>query len=305
LKTKTSFTEQDDIVDTGNEIDVDNGLFVPDDDITSLLMKNDDKSGLDRDIVHPVIKTDDSSISFLLPSLHSAEDALSMLPPSATSASFEDGSGTAQEVDLSLYYTFEDAYMFLASRVPSFDQFLVYSQLRAASFAVVLHKGSNQQGDLVPIFDVYARDGITSFRPSAPGPPDFFVTVAKSSDSLPGPFDLDLSIESLQDYNTILRASQSLWASSREKEDISALQLEQATDGVDKQLTTLSSTTISSSLRYPKPVIKCAIVSHSVVTFFALAGVELATPTPLTGGRGRGRGRGRGGRGGNRGRGRR
>jgi hypothetical protein len=32
---------------------------------------------------------------------------------------------------------------------------------------------------LAPLFDVYARDGITSFKPSAPGAPDFYVLIAR------------------------------------------------------------------------------------------------------------------------------
>jgi hypothetical protein len=32
---------------------------------------------------------------------------------------------------------------------------------------------------LVPVFDVFARDEITSFKPSAPGPPDAYVVVVK------------------------------------------------------------------------------------------------------------------------------
>jgi hypothetical protein len=31
--------------------------------------------------------------------------------------------------------------------------------------------------DVQPVYDAYARDGITSFKPSAPGPPDFYVCV--------------------------------------------------------------------------------------------------------------------------------
>lgn len=32
---------------------------------------------------------------------------------------------------------------------------------------------------LEPVFDVYARDGISSFKPSAPGAPDFYVCIAR------------------------------------------------------------------------------------------------------------------------------
>ena len=268
-------------------------------EIAAVFLKSD---GRGHDVAIETLISKDISI---LPE-EDVNDALPVLPPSASSASFEDNATMSTEMDLSLYYTFEDAYMFLASRVPLFDEFLVYSQLRAASFAVVLHKGTNnhaaliEKDGLVPSFDVYARDGITSFRPSAPGPPDFFVVVAKSSDSLPGPFSLDRSIDRLQEYNAGLRLTQSMWISTRKKADTNAV------DTVEMAKTNAASiAALSTSMRYSKPLIKCAIVSHSVVTFFALAGVELATPTSR-GGRGRGRGRGRGGRGGrSRGRGRR
>jgi len=35
------------------------------------------------------------------------------------------------------------------------------------------------EAELVPVFDVYTRDGLTSFKPSAPGAPDFYCLVAK------------------------------------------------------------------------------------------------------------------------------
>ena len=268
-------------------------------EVISSLMKSD-KSGHNI-----VLETSDGKTERNLPlqETNDVEPFLS-LPQSASAASFEDNTAIADDVDLSLYYSFEDAYMFLASNVPSFDEFLVYSHLRASSFAVVIHKGSSyldndsmDKDELVPSFDVYARDGITSFRPSAPGPPDFFVIVAKSSDALPGPFSYDRSIDRLQEYNAGLRSTQAMWTSMRKKVDTNAVPIE--TSENEKSTISTASTVLSSKAtsRYPKPVIRCAIVSHSVVTFFALAGVELATPSS-GGGRGRGRGRGRGGRGG-------
>ncbi len=35
----------------------------------------------------------------------------------------------------------------------------------------------SREADIAPDFDVYARDGISSFKVSAPGPPDFYVCV--------------------------------------------------------------------------------------------------------------------------------
>ena len=80
--------------------------------------------------------------------------------------------------------------------------FMVYSQLRSAGLVVYRHRAyahvtsgdaappqpeivdlalpmAGREAVLVPLFDVYARDGITTFKPSAPGAPDFYVIVAE------------------------------------------------------------------------------------------------------------------------------
>jgi len=227
----------------------------------------------------------------------------------------------------SLLMPFEAAYMFLASYC-AMDHVLVYSALRDAGFVVQRHrpvrlsaasaptnpskslapvaaslseyscalqKAVGQLGPtepfLIPVYDVFARDGVTAFRPSAPGPPDFYVLAVRSFDVTPSPQQLaDLAARCIAHS----RAAQSLQAAKAKEK------------GKPPPASAYAPIT---------PIVKVSIVSHTTVTMYGLGLVGLepvgSARTRLTpqaqqrqvesgkGGRGArgGRGGGRGGRG--------
>ena len=90
---------------------------------------------------------------------------------------------------------FQEAYELLL-RHSDFAKFIAYGYLRNAGLVVLMHKpdpsgaignstaagsgaGDQPRRRLNPDFDVYARDGVTTFKLSSPGPPDFYVVLSK------------------------------------------------------------------------------------------------------------------------------
>lgn len=64
------------------------------------------------------------------------------------------------------------------------------------------------EAPLTPVFDVYCRDGINTFRASAPGPPDFFVLVQKANECPPTPSQMMALSLRLARYMATLRQKQ-------------------------------------------------------------------------------------------------
>jgi hypothetical protein len=95
------------------------------------------------------------------------------------------------------YIPFKEAYELLL-RHCNFHHSQVYSLLRSQGLLPIRHRKftvepgpgappvrllllpqPHEEALLEPVYDVYARDGITSFKPSAPGAPDFYVCIAR------------------------------------------------------------------------------------------------------------------------------
>jgi tRNA-splicing endonuclease subunit sen54 N-term len=76
---------------------------------------------------------------------------------------------------------------------PADEYQVVLPSLELAKFAGVYTESLKQvctEPPIYPTYDVYVRDGITSFRPSAPGPPDFYVVVTGAHSFVPTPKQL-------------------------------------------------------------------------------------------------------------------
>lgn len=172
--------------------------------------------------------------------------------------------------DLSVYRAemfmpFSETYMFLVSKL-NWDEYVVYSHLRSSGFVVLPHLqadvsklGSPQPVEeplrntllpyelpLVPIFDVYVRDGITSFRPSAPGPPDFFLILVSPSTPTPSPAQISDLDSRLTDY------------------------IKELKNTAEKKMKT-----VEANAYLDKAVVKAACVSDSIVTLYSLGKINI------------------------------
>lgn len=162
--------------------------------------------------------------------------------------------------------TFPQAYMFLVSKL-NWNEFVVYSHLRSNGFVVLPHAQMESNAarkhsantkkpmkthllpfeqSLNPVFDVYVRDGITSFRPSAPGPPDFYVILVTPSTPTPSPTQL-FELES-----RLVQHSAEL-----------------------KRTLELKGKTVDVSAYPESPVVKAACVSDAIVTLYSIASINI------------------------------
>ena len=166
---------------------------------------------------------------------------------------------------------FQDAYGLLVSNT-NWAHFLVYSQLRSAGLVVFRHRemGVNpadivprtqtllypgplrEEPPLQPHFDVYARDGITAFKPTAPGVPDFYVIVADYTAPPPSSWQLGDLQRRLQVHMAAAKAQQQLILG--ERADLAATLFE-------------------------TPQIKFAILQTSTCTFYQISPTMLPPPT--------------------------
>lgn len=210
-----------------------------------------------------------SESSRLLTSASSVLDAAA--PQAPTSAKRKRNSDAVVD-----FLSFQQAYELLL-RYTDPRCMLVYSLLRSQGLLPLRHRtfpglGSSEGSDvatpsprrlifpvpheepaLEPVYDVYARDGITSFKPSAPGAADFYVCISSSSDAPPTPSQISVLQWKLKLHSAAARRSQ----------------LAKIGERADLEFVTPA-----------QPQIKIAIVAPpSTVTFYALTTTHLAPPT--------------------------
>jgi hypothetical protein len=201
---------------------------------------------------------------------------------------------------------FQEAYMLLGSAV-DWDAFTTYSALRAQAFVVIPHAAALEvpppgaghaeeavgtglvhgECPLVVAFDVYARDGVSAFRMSAPGAPDAYVMIAHRGDAPPSPAQVRELSGRLTVHGYALQAMRAEVEASKKGSKKNVLELAAALGdrgGASRAV-----------VRPPPPMdLKVAIVAGPIVTFYGTAGVEVAPSARGRAGGGRGRGRGRG-----------
>jgi hypothetical protein len=187
---------------------------------------------------------------------------------------------------------FETAYMFLLRQCVSLGHYLVYSNLRNAGLVVFRHTpphatasaaapaavyaiGSDgclePSRSFLPAFDVYARDGLSAFKPSAPGSPDFYVVVIAASARPPS-------------------ATEILGLQSTLAEHASALQeAKHAKDGMVPAGFPSGRGAISGGARgggmvaaqHACPPVQFAIVNNATITYYGIAPATLLPPARL------------------------
>ena len=127
---------------------------------------------------------------------------------------------------------------------------------------------------LEPVYDVYARDGITSFKPSAPGAPDFYVCVARRgggggalqpnrSSTLNSSFARP-SCSASEAPPTPSQIARMQWQLKQHSAAARRSQLVKIGDRADLAILTPS-----------EPQVKVAVVAHSTVTFYAMTVSQL------------------------------
>ena len=137
--------------------------------------------------------------------------------------------------------------------------------------------------DLQPTYDVYARDGISTFKLATPGPPDFYVCVASADDAPPSPAQMMRLDAALACHMAALREQQQARGIVPQP---SFNELGGGGGGgggggaplgrASNHMSRAAAEAAGGSAFTPN--IKIAIVSHTTVTFYAVTPVELRLP---------------------------
>ena len=274
-----------------------------DDLIDNQSLSSDDSQNIDSD------SSEDQSIS-------NTTQSKKQKTSTTTESTHNSGLITIDPNEYNKYLSFQDAYNFLMQYV-TLPVFLVYSHLRMDGFIVLHHQPNYNTGELsinqqhlVPIFDVYARDGINTFRISAPGPPDFYITLLTIDESIPHPLIMQPIINNLINHMQY-SYQQTMIKQKSNKSSSSSYLLNDVLTTANIQINNVSNTTPSSFISAANnstsssssrtttnntsyyPTLKYAIVCHTTVTFYTLDSVILPplALSKVNNRRGRGRGR--------------
>ena len=203
-----------------------------------------------------------------------------------------------------MYLSLPASYEFLLRFVP-LGEYLVYLHLRSMGLIALRHcaapapaagaaappaappatllytpgAGVAPERDFVPVYDVYARDGISTFKLATPGPPDFYVCVAAAEDTPPSPTQIARMDMALAWHMAALRAAQ-LSRGVAAQPSFNELGGGGGSNVAPNAHMHRAPGAVAAAADAASfsPNVKIAIVSHTTLTFYSVTPVELRVP---------------------------